>query len=339
MAPKKKTTQSPKSKNSKRSTQEQASPELSTASETMPPIPKEEVFTSKPCKKEILAKKKVLEDVAVQLKQDFIGLDSIIDDVISLVSPWFIFPESQMRPTIINLWGMTGTGKSAMVKRLVDLLEYKRQFVYFDLGEYNGEASSCLKSTFSYDLSYFHQKQVIICLDEFQLARTINEGNEEIPGENLRIIWELLDSGRFYHTFHINSFYTKRAMKLNRLLSKCHDKGVELYNGKIAAGVSTFKEIVGDFQFGWDSDDDEKKKKTEDYFLSKNFLSGLGSLSGDLFDGNEEMESYIKELSLPGIRQLLMICIDQETSMTEMDLSKSLIFNESIPLSSSRVLY
>lgn len=328
MAPKKKTTTS-KSKKTQRSAKKSTpAAEPPTTAETMPPIPREEEeTTSKPCKKEILAKKKALEEIAAQLKKDFIGLDPIIDEVVSLVSPWFIFPESQMRPTIINLWGMTGTGKSAMVKRLVELLEYKRRFVYFDLGEYNGDASGCLKSTFSYDLSYFHQKEVIICLDEFQFARTINEGNEEIPGENLRIIWELLDSGRFYHTFHINSFYTKRAMKLNRLISKCYDKGVELQNGKIVAGVSTFKEIVGDFQFGWDSDDDNKKKKTEDFFLSKNFLSGLSSLSGELFDNNEEMESYIKELSLPGIRQLLMICIDQETSMTEMDLSKSLIFN------------
>lgn len=296
---------------------------------TLPNSENEEA-TPLPGKKEILAKKQALENVAAQLKQDFIGLDHIIDEVISLLSPWFIFPESQMRPTIINLWGMTGTGKSAMVKRLVELLEYNRQYVYFDLGEYNGDSSSCLKSTFSYDLSYFHQKEVIICLDEFQFARTINEGNEEIPGENLRIIWELLDSGKFYHAFHINSYYTKRAMKLSRMLSRCHDKGVELHNGKITTNLSAFQEILGNFQFGWEdgeSNDETTKKKSEDYFLSKSFLTGLGTLSGNLFDSDQDMKETIKELSLSGIRQLLMLCIDQETSMTEMDLSKSLIFN------------
>ena len=57
------------------------------------------------------AKRAVLEQVKTQLKQEFFGLDTIIDKVIDSMSAWYIFPELITRPVIINLWGLTGVGK------------------------------------------------------------------------------------------------------------------------------------------------------------------------------------------------------------------------------------
>lgn len=83
-----------------------------------------------------------------------------------MINSWFLFPEMQDRPVIINLWGLTGIGKTSLIKRLVELLNFSEHYFRFDLGE-------------------------------FQLARTINEEQEEIDRASIRSIWDLLDSGKF----------------------------------------------------------------------------------------------------------------------------------------------
>ncbi len=55
-------------------------------------------------------RKAKLEEAKDKLKTEFIGLSDIIDEVIDLMEPWYLFPSGQVRPTIINLWGMTGVG-------------------------------------------------------------------------------------------------------------------------------------------------------------------------------------------------------------------------------------
>ena len=64
----------------------------------------------------IIEKRERLEKVRIALKKDFIGLDSVIDEMVDLIEPWYLFPELQFRPLVINLWGMTGVGKTDLVK-------------------------------------------------------------------------------------------------------------------------------------------------------------------------------------------------------------------------------
>jgi len=72
---------------------------------------------------EIIQRKQKLEHVKAEIKQRFLGLEEIIDEVISSMMPWYLFPGSQLRPTIINLWGLTGSGKTALVQCIVELLD------------------------------------------------------------------------------------------------------------------------------------------------------------------------------------------------------------------------
>ena len=62
--------------------------------------------------KELSIRKSKLEEAAIILKKEFVGIDTIIDEVIHSIEPWYIYPQGQIRPTIINLWGMTGVGKT-----------------------------------------------------------------------------------------------------------------------------------------------------------------------------------------------------------------------------------
>ena len=85
---------------------------------------------------EYLNERKALLDTTIkQLKNEFVGINHVIDQVADAMSGWFFFPEMQDRPVIINLWGLTGIGKTSLVKRLTQLLELEERYYRFDLGE------------------------------------------------------------------------------------------------------------------------------------------------------------------------------------------------------------
>ena len=82
------------------------------------------------------------------------------------------------RPVIVNLWGLTGTGKTSLVNRLIELLEINK-YLYLDLGKSNGN-SFYSNNVVSVALSELNDSEkdvnsYIFVLDEFQNARTLNE--------------------------------------------------------------------------------------------------------------------------------------------------------------------
>ena len=48
-------------------------------------------------------RRKDLNFAREQLKQDFVGLDAIVDQVIESIKIWYMFPELQMRPVIMKI--------------------------------------------------------------------------------------------------------------------------------------------------------------------------------------------------------------------------------------------
>ena len=147
-------------------------------------------------KNEIIRRKEELEKAKAVLKEEFVGLDNIIDEIVEQVRAWYIFPDGQVRPTIINLWGMTGVGKTSLVRRLFDLLDLSDRFFKFDMGEYTSGESK-IKDDFSKKVKSFEDEPVVIVFDEFQIGRTINEDGMEVERKGLRVIWDLLDTGKF----------------------------------------------------------------------------------------------------------------------------------------------
>ena len=92
-------------------------------------------------KKTFLQKQRVLENARKVLKQEFIGIDKIIDEIINNVSSWYFLPGLQEKPVVVNLWGLTGVGKTSLVNRLVKLIDFETSFYRFDLGEKEGSFS------------------------------------------------------------------------------------------------------------------------------------------------------------------------------------------------------
>ena len=137
-----------------------------------------------------------LDQIKVQLKKEFIGLDEIIEQFIDAVTPWCTMADSQLRPLVVNLWGMTGVGKTSLVRRFLELWDKNESVILFNMGSksYSRDILSFMEEMHS-----ISGKPSVIIFDEFQHAKTISEGKElENPMD--RMIWQLLDDGKFLYT-------------------------------------------------------------------------------------------------------------------------------------------
>ena len=146
---------------------------------------------------------KLLESALAQLKKEFVGLDSIIDQIGVSIYAWYVTPEIITRPTIVSIWGMTGTGKTSVVKRLISLLNLDDVQISFDCGECrdkNKFITTDIMDTFGKSEEadgdrFSGSNSLVFMFDEFQYARTINGSGDEEVEPSLRPIWSILDSG------------------------------------------------------------------------------------------------------------------------------------------------
>jgi cell division protease FtsH len=180
-----------------------------------------------------------LQTVAKQLKLEFIGLDKIIDQIIEGVMAWACVPGVQERPTIISLWGLTGVGKSSLVRRLVELMQWSDRLTVFDCGEL--KSSNNLNSRL---LHFAHDEKLnapIFLLDEFQRGFTVEEG-KEVYGDGL--LWDWLDTGIIWDLSHIR--HLSNAYADVRKLRQCLEMGIVVKDGKVQGDVKLFRSITED---------------------------------------------------------------------------------------------
>jgi regulator of sigma D len=150
-------------------------------------------------KNKIIEKRKILQEVSKQLKSEFFGLDAVIDKVVNSIQAWYIFPEIISRPVIINLWGMTGVGKTQLVRRLASLLQFSDRFVEVQMD--GGSISSTWTSTSLTNILSSSQIEEgipgILLLDEIQRFRTVDESGGDVKVERFQDVWTLLSDGKF----------------------------------------------------------------------------------------------------------------------------------------------
>lgn len=159
----------------------------------------------------IKQKQEELDNLRVQLKQDFIGLDDVVDQIIESIKVWYIFPELQIRPTIICLWGLTGVGKTDLVRKMVSYLKMQDRFLEIEMNGNDG-TSQTIQSRME-ESSLSPEEPCILFLDEYQKFRTITETGEQIPENRAYAdVWTLLSDGRF------QADLTKKTELLTELL-------------------------------------------------------------------------------------------------------------------------
>lgn len=147
----------------------------------------------------IKSRRQKLDEVKKQLKNHFVGLDEIIDKIIQNIEVWYVMPELITRPVVVCLWGLTGVGKTDLVRRLVRGLEHTNNFVEIQLtnkGSTIDTYSSSLQSLLRYS-NIDPEETGILLLDEIQRFRSISERGEEIHDYKFQDLWSLLSDGNF----------------------------------------------------------------------------------------------------------------------------------------------
>ena len=183
--------------------------------------------------KDIQEKERKLLEVQSVLKSEFIGIDSVIDGIISNVRVWYLFPKMISKPLVINLWGLTGCGKTSLVYRLCELLDINGKTITYNLAKLDEDNSSELEDNITDNISNKERNPVFI-FDEFQFAATKSEDGKEKDNKTaLKTIWEIIDSGIFKSK--IDRYVMNHFMTILYLTSYMEKSGVNIVNGKLTS--------------------------------------------------------------------------------------------------------
>lgn len=256
--------------------------------------------------------KEQLEQAALRLKSEFIGIDKVIDEIIDAIASWFFFPDIQEKPMVINLWGMTGVGKTDLVRRLAHHLDFNDKHFEFDLGK-NGTSRYEIEGKIEDVFGQNESIPVILSFDEFQLGRTIDQVGGEIDRPNSRLIWEIIDTGKIKTS---RSFYSfERLYDYRNKLHHLLDEGVEVENGIVIKGKNIFIESM------------EMTQKHETlYFIQKDYIYDVFDAMRGKASSELEIREVLNKLDGPQTLEYLTKALKHAMSPKLVDLSKSIIF-------------
>lgn len=274
----------------------------------------------------------LLDNASTTLKGEFIGIDSVIDHVMGSIRPWFVFPYLQQRPTVINLWGMTGTGKTSLVRRICELLGMSERFNPIDMGRKDGMYSDLLGTVARYN----NGRQFVILLDEFQHARLIDsEGHEDNERDPMfSTVWTLLDSGRLpilRYDHELRSL--DRSVSLFKL---CIAMGVKGSKGLVTEGQDTFVRVMGsakqedllDSVYDHDMINrlDKQRESTGLRLLQDLERSYILNLNPDRFTAGYQVDELADSLDEVGTIELMQSTLNSARMPMMIDCTKSLVF-------------
>jgi rubrerythrin len=137
-----------------------------------------------------------LAKARADLQEAFVGIDDVIDELIDGIRVWYLMPEVLSRPVILNLWGMTGVGKTDLVRKLVKSLGQQERFIEVELS--NGDTTSYHSSVGAVlDRNGMNDdKPKIVLFDEIQRFNTLDADGKPLMNTKFTDFWELLSDGR-----------------------------------------------------------------------------------------------------------------------------------------------
>ena len=276
-----------------------------------------------PNRHEIIRKKEKLDKVTAQLKREFIGIDKVIDEITDAISSWFIFPEIQEKPVVINLWGLTGVGKTSLVKRLVELLSFEKKYFRFDMGEVS-DNKWAIKGELEEIYEGLNGLPVVIGLDEFQHAKTLSENGMEVNNPATRIVWDLLDSGML-SIVHYERGINEIPETIKQLLL-CVKMGVKVKNGVVISERDLFVKIMKlkeEFEF---TQKESEKDESRFTFLSESFRDQMYRWVKLKFENSMVFNKYLDTMNAQRtIEYLNKIYMDSYADVL-LDCTKAVVF-------------
>jgi hypothetical protein len=217
-------------------------------------------------KKLIKARKAILENCKAYLKSEFIGIDAIIDDLIDYLQVWYLMPEILSRPIIVNLWGMTGVGKTDLIRKMVKFLEFQDRFAEIELSNVDGTRWNSSVSQILTGLDFNNEKPTIILFDEIQRFNTLDHEGKPMPQTKFTDFWELLSDGRLSKKEKDDlDYYLFNYLSRGKENQRKKDKGEEVSTDPTMLGVYDAKALKG--ALGMDMDVLELSEMTEEQMI------------------------------------------------------------------------
>lgn len=136
-----------------------------------------------------------LRHIAAELKTELFGIDDVIDRVMDTIRAWYVLPEIITRPVIVNLWGLTGTGKTQLIRSLSKKLGFYDRQIEVQMDGYSNGGGTSISSMLS-DSAIAEGTPGILVLDEFQRFRTVDLDGRERKVEHYMDVWGLLSDGK-----------------------------------------------------------------------------------------------------------------------------------------------
>ncbi len=273
---------------------------------------------------ELIAKEKLLKEAECALKKEFIGIDNVINEVTGSISSWFMLPEIQEKPLVVNLWGLTGVGKSSLIRRLSELLNMRQSFFHFDLGE-NLTGRYSLKARLEEIYRNANGKPAIIAFDEFQFARTLSPGFVELDQTNTRAVWDILDTGRI--DFSDLRYSPDSLYRLITRLKHMLKIGVKVVNGRVVSRVKEFDEEIQNLICEDYTGNEFGRNRTHRILFVPEYYKDLLYWFGkDRFESEYDVRARLREMSGEQTVEFLTSIYEDSKQPRILDCTKSLIF-------------
>lgn len=275
-------------------------------------------------REDLLSKERILQKATQTLKKEFVGIDRVIDQVMASLSPWYFFPDLQEKPVVVNLWGLTGVGKSSLIQRLAELIRFSEKYYCFDMGV-NGSRQQSVRDRIDEIHAEVNNFPSILVMDEFQHARTIEPTGAEVEKLTSRIVWQLLDTGKFQTTrttYLIDSLY-QLILQLDFLLNH----GVKVVAGRVVHKKEFFNAQMEVFGYGTEAErKDASDAPPELYFVPEVMHSPIYRFATELFYPSYNVKEIFRKLNGRQTIDFLQKVLDTALSPRWTDCSKSIIF-------------
>jgi hypothetical protein len=217
-------------------------------------------------KKEIKQKKATLEACKTYLKEQFIGIDEIIDDLLDYIQIWYLLPEILNRPVIVNLWGMTGVGKTDLVRKMVSFLDFQDRFTEVELSNIDQSSWQTNVSAILSNNGLNDSKPAIVLFDEIQRFNTLDHEGNPMPQTKFTDFWELLSDGKLSKRQKDDiDYYLYNYMFNKKDKEKRKAKGEEITDMNPTLNMWDAKVLKG--YLGVDMDVFEMSEMTEDQMM------------------------------------------------------------------------
>lgn len=256
-----------------------------------------------------------LSDARETLQKSHLGLNDEIERVLEAVSTWNLFHGTQERPRVLGLWGMTGTGKSSMVRMVLQAMGLHERTFWMDAGECR--RGQWLEQHLELLRTHLNGAPFVVVIDEFHQARTVKAGAEQEEAPELRRMWELIDAGRA--VLMPGYRHLEDLMDIRDVLSILLADGVVVRNGRVVHGIDKAHKAMAIHMSRGDHDEDWVLPKST-WRMLRESNSGTCSLTAlqrkmEVLDGAGILgllEQAITEARIPHVfdaRQALVIVL------------------------------